>query len=250
MDGIEHRTVNVNGRNIHIAEKGEGPLILFIHGFPELWYSWQHQILAVFSWLPMCCSGPPWLWGLGRANEDKVFVVGHDWGATHCLEPGDIEAEFAQIGAAGVIKEFLTYRNPGSTYLPKGKGFGHPTDTPLVLPSWLSEEEANYFAEKFEKTGFTGGLNYYRIPPLLFAEIGNSLLPGLVLKYKFLSSLWWVTDLTYNAPSIKDYIHKGGFKRDVPLLEEVVVMEGVGHFINQERPDEMNRHIYDFIQKF
>ena len=57
-------------------------------------------------------------------------------------------------------------------------------------------------------------------------------------------------DLTYNVPGTKDYIHKGGFKRDVPLLEEVVVLEGVGHFIHEEKPDEINRHIYDFFQKF
>lgn len=57
-------------------------------------------------------------------------------------------------------------------------------------------------------------------------------------------------DLTYNAPGAKDYIHKGGFKRDVPLLEDVIVLEGAGHFLHQERPDEINKHIYDFFRKF
>lgn len=57
-------------------------------------------------------------------------------------------------------------------------------------------------------------------------------------------------DLTYNAPRAKDYIHKGGFKRDVPLLEDVVVIEGAGHFIHQERPDEINKHIYNFFRNF
>ena len=77
-------------------------------------------------------------------------------------EPGDIEAEFAEIGTERVLKEFLTYRNPGPLYLPKGKGFGHPIDSPIVLPPWLSEQECNYYASKFDKTGFTGALNYYR----------------------------------------------------------------------------------------
>lgn len=57
-------------------------------------------------------------------------------------------------------------------------------------------------------------------------------------------------DLTYNTLDAKDYIHSGGFKKDVPLLEDVVVMEGVGHFLNQERADEISTHIYDFIKKF
>ncbi|MBA0817183.1 hypothetical protein Gohar_001770, partial [Gossypium harknessii] len=44
MEGIQHKTVIVNGINMHIAGKGEGPLILFLHGFPDLWYSWRNQI--------------------------------------------------------------------------------------------------------------------------------------------------------------------------------------------------------------
>ena len=57
MEGIEHQTLNVNGINMHIAEKGEGPLILFIHGFPDLWYSWRHQITALAS-LGYRCVAP------------------------------------------------------------------------------------------------------------------------------------------------------------------------------------------------
>ncbi|KAJ8547411.1 hypothetical protein K7X08_010997 [Anisodus acutangulus] len=57
-------------------------------------------------------------------------------------------------------------------------------------------------------------------------------------------------DLTYHVPGIKEYIHNGGFKKEVPNLQEVVVMEGVAHFINQEKPDETSAHIYEFIQKF
>ena len=57
-------------------------------------------------------------------------------------------------------------------------------------------------------------------------------------------------DLVYNSAGAKDFIHKGGFKKFVPLLEEVVVMEGVAHFINEERPNEISEHIHDFIKKF
>ena len=77
-------------------------------------------------------------------------------------EPGEIEAEFAQIGTARVIREFLTYRHPGPLFLPKGKGFGHSSDSPIALPRWLSEADVNYYVSKFEKKGFTGGINYYR----------------------------------------------------------------------------------------
>lgn len=57
-------------------------------------------------------------------------------------------------------------------------------------------------------------------------------------------------DLTYHVPGVQDYIHEGGFKRDVPYLQDVVIMEGVGHFINQEKPHEITDHIIEFINKF
>lgn len=57
-------------------------------------------------------------------------------------------------------------------------------------------------------------------------------------------------DLTYNTPGVKDFIHKGGFKKHVPFLQELVIMEGVAHYINQEKPQEVSEHIYDFIKKF
>lgn len=57
-------------------------------------------------------------------------------------------------------------------------------------------------------------------------------------------------DVTYHVPGAKEYIHNGGFKRDVPYLQEVVVMEGVAHYINQEKAEETAAHIYDFVKKF
>lgn len=41
---LKHRMVRTNGINMHIAEQGSGPLVLLIHGFPKLWFSWRHQI--------------------------------------------------------------------------------------------------------------------------------------------------------------------------------------------------------------
>ena len=78
-------------------------------------------------------------------------------------EPGVIETEFDEIGVDRVLKHFLTYHDPSPLLLPKGKkAFGDDPDTPIALPSWLSEEEVHYYTSKYKKTGFTGGLNYYR----------------------------------------------------------------------------------------
>ena len=44
IKSIKHRFMQVNGIKMHIAEQGEGPLIVLAHGWPELWYSWRHVL--------------------------------------------------------------------------------------------------------------------------------------------------------------------------------------------------------------
>src|SRR5437762_7374467 len=44
---LTHRFVDVNGVRLHIAEQGQGPLVLLLHGWPESWYSWRHQFGAL-----------------------------------------------------------------------------------------------------------------------------------------------------------------------------------------------------------
>ncbi|CAN1238729.1 Epoxide hydrolase A [Linum grandiflorum] len=186
----------------------------------------------------------------------KVFVVAHDWGAYMawylCLlrpdkEAGEMEAEFAEMGTERVVKEFLTYHKPAPLYLPKGNLFGNPANTPIPLPPWLSEQDVKYYTDKYEKTGFTGGFNYYRNIDRNW-EL-SAAWTGMQIKVpvKFIVG---DQDLTYNTGNARDYISKGGMKKDVPFLQEVVVMEGVGHFINEERPDDITNHIADFFCKF
>ncbi|KAL8460376.1 hypothetical protein ACS0TY_032056 [Phlomoides rotata] len=49
MEEIEHKYIEVNGLKLHAAEIGGGSLsaVVFLHGFPEIWYSWRHQMIAV-----------------------------------------------------------------------------------------------------------------------------------------------------------------------------------------------------------
>lgn len=68
----------------------------------------------------------------------------------------------AKIGTSRVLKNILATRRTGPPILPK-EGFGfNPNGDPQTLPPWLPEEDLAYYASKFEKTGFTGALNYYR----------------------------------------------------------------------------------------
>ena len=45
--GREHRFIEVNGVRLHYVEAGRGPLVILLHGFPEFWYSWRHQLAAL-----------------------------------------------------------------------------------------------------------------------------------------------------------------------------------------------------------
>jgi pimeloyl-ACP methyl ester carboxylesterase len=47
MPEVRHRMVETNGIRLHVAEQGEGPLVILCHGFPECWYSWRHQLPAL-----------------------------------------------------------------------------------------------------------------------------------------------------------------------------------------------------------
>ncbi|KAF7151697.1 hypothetical protein RHSIM_Rhsim02G0126000 [Rhododendron simsii] len=48
MDQIQHKYVEVNGLKLYVAETGTGPtVVMFLHGFPEIWYLWRYQMIAV-----------------------------------------------------------------------------------------------------------------------------------------------------------------------------------------------------------
>jgi pimeloyl-ACP methyl ester carboxylesterase len=112
----KHRIIETNGIKMHIAEQGAGPLVILCHGFPEIWYSWKHQIPAIakagfrvvapdqrgygqtdapeaiedYDMFKLTAD----MVGLVEAlGEEKAVVIGHDWGAPvawHCalLRPG------------------------------------------------------------------------------------------------------------------------------------------------------------------
>jgi pimeloyl-ACP methyl ester carboxylesterase len=96
-----HRDIRANGIRLHIAEAGTGPLVLLLHGFPEFWWSWRHQLVALAeagyhavapdlrgygaSDKPPRGYDAPTLAadvaGMVRAlGERDAVVVGHDWG--------------------------------------------------------------------------------------------------------------------------------------------------------------------------
>jgi pimeloyl-ACP methyl ester carboxylesterase len=99
-----HRTCSSSGHRIHRVECGEGPLAIMIHGFPESWYSWRHQLPAlaeagyraaavdVRGYGRSACPAEIEAYAMTAlvgdvlavmddAGSDEAVVVGHDWGA-------------------------------------------------------------------------------------------------------------------------------------------------------------------------
>ncbi|KAI9084792.1 hypothetical protein K1719_033198 [Acacia pycnantha] len=173
-------------------------------------------------------------------------VYGEDYYICRFQEPGKAEAEMARIGCQQVLKHILTTRNAGPPIIPK-EGLGHNANATQALPSWLSEEDLRFYASKFDKSGFTGGLNYYRNFDLNWELTAAWNGVQVKVPVKFITG---ELDMVYTSPGIREYIQSGRFKKDVPNLEEVVVQEGVGHFNNQEAAEDISTHIYDFIKKF
>ncbi|MFQ5381515.1 MAG: alpha/beta fold hydrolase [Dehalococcoidia bacterium] len=104
MPEVSQRTIQTNGISMHIAEAGEGPLVILCHGFPESWYSWRHQ-LPVLAEAGFHAVAPDQR-GYGKTDapepieayslfhlvgdivglvaalgEEQAVIVGHDWGS-------------------------------------------------------------------------------------------------------------------------------------------------------------------------
>jgi pimeloyl-ACP methyl ester carboxylesterase len=69
MPGVTHRMIETNGIRLHMAEQGEGPLVILCHGFPECWYSWRHQLPALAK--AGFRSVAPDLRGYGRSDRPE-----------------------------------------------------------------------------------------------------------------------------------------------------------------------------------
>jgi pimeloyl-ACP methyl ester carboxylesterase len=81
MPEVTHRMIETNGIRLHVAEQGEGPLVILCHGFPECWYSWRHQLGALAK--AGFRAVAPDLRGYGRSDrpeEVEKYTILHDIG--------------------------------------------------------------------------------------------------------------------------------------------------------------------------
>ncbi|MET9423270.1 alpha/beta hydrolase [Streptomyces sp. NPDC006540] len=306
-----HRLVPSPAGRIHLVEQGSGPLVLLVHGFPESWYSWRHQLpaLAAAGFRAVAVD----VRGYGRSSkpaatdayrmldlvddnaavvhalgERSAVIVGHDWGATIAANsallrpdvfravgllsvpytprggprPGDVFARmggeeefyvsyFQQPGRAeaeiepdvrGWLAGFYaalsadTMPAPGAPdphFVSRGGTLRtrFPTGT---LPGWLGEDDLDVYAGEFERTGLGPALNRYRNMDRdwddLAAFDGAPLTqPSLFIGGALDASTVWMADAIDAYPTT------------LPGLVSSHLLDGCGHWIQQERPTEVNR---------
>lgn len=315
---IHHRVIPVNGIEMHVAECGAGPLVLLCHGWPELWYSWRHQLVALAE--AGFHAVAPDMRGYGDTSapepveaytilhlvgdvvglvaaldEKRAVMVGHDWGAivawhaaqirpdvfpavaalsvphrrrgrtvpietlrkagktdyywVYFQEPGVVESELERdvrftmrriliIGSGDTPREHKM-----SMYVDPAKGFLGPSRELLALPPWLTEADVDVFAAAYVRTGFRGGLNWYRnidrnwelLAPWQGATIDQ---PALFIAGS--------RDATITGSLGQRSLAE--LESVVPRLERKIFLEGAGHWIQQERPAEVSAALIDFAR--
>jgi pimeloyl-ACP methyl ester carboxylesterase len=309
QSGLTHRTITLSGLNFHIAEQGQGPLVLLCHGFPECWYSWRHQLPALAE--AGFHAVAPDMRGFGQTDapedigaytivhnvgdmvqlvkalgEQQAVIIGHDWGAfvawTSALTRPDIFRAVVAMSVPyfprGPVAPLEALRDAGTTtfyaqyYQPPGvaeaeferdvdrsmrtffygkglsftlkPGEGRLSGTTMSdqLPSWLTDEEVTYFVETYKRTGFRGGLNWYRNIDRNW-EL-SAAWDGMTIRQPalFIAGLDDPVITGFGAKALKL------LPSTVPGLTRTVIVLGAGHWVQQEKPTEVNGAIIDFLR--
>lgn len=311
--------IETNGVTIRVAVEGEGPLIVLVHGFPESWYSWRHQIPALaaagFRVAAMDVRG---YGGSSKPHaveaydmqsltgdvagvitalspNEKAIVIGHDWGApiawtTALLHPDKVRAVaclsvpwtghgptpfidiarelftnrgrfFYQIyfqdeGVAEAEFEadlnktlrqfyFMASGDGPLDWMHGDRAHGEKLLTnapaPNPFPPWMSEEDIAYFVQQFENSGLRGPLNRYR---------------NWHRDHAFMSQR---TDFVIRQPALfvageRDAVLAMGgldlmalMKPNVPDLRGAHIIPAIGHWTQQEAPEETTGYLIDWL---
>jgi pimeloyl-ACP methyl ester carboxylesterase len=168
--------------------------------------------------------------------------------------PGVAEAELERDARVSLRKILFSgsgdvpRRNPGAAspgagMVPRSGGFLTRMPDPQKLPPWLTEADIDVYASQFEKSGFRGGLNWYRnidrnwelLAPYAAAPVS---IPALYMAGDL--------DLVVAFPRMKEVI--ADLPRFIPHLRASIMLPGCGHWTQQERPDEVNKAMIEFLR--
>jgi len=170
--------------------------------------------------------------------------------------PGVAEAEFERDPRATLRRLLYSAsgdvprRNPvdaagdaGPGMVPREGGFLTRMLDPDPLPPWLTEADVDFYAGEFARTGFRGGLNWYRNIDRNWELMAP--FAGLAVT---VPALYVVgdRDLVIGFPGFAKLI--ANLKTFVPSLRETVMLPGCGHWTQQERPEEVDAALIRFLR--
>ena len=318
----EFRMIDTGPLRLRAAIEGTGPLVIMVHGFPESWYSWRHQIgpiaeagftacaidvrgyggsdkpQAVDAYSMQAIVGD--VVGVARALSpgQRVILVGHDWGAPivwnsalarpdvvravaalsvpfagvpdrsftaifreqftskgrffyqeYFQEPGVAEAE-----AEGDPRDFLRKMlfNISGNAPANGLAFDKPLGAtflegmvdPEVLPAWLTEADLDFYEGEFRASGFRGPLNRYRNHEADFAWAQALDRRTIDQPALFIGGSKDPATTLFGA--VSDPV--GLTRMFVPNVEGHV-LEGCGHWTQQERPAEVTSLLVEWLRR-
>jgi pimeloyl-ACP methyl ester carboxylesterase len=167
-------------------------------------------------------------------------------------EPGPADAEFgrdpratvrnmlygasADGAAARTAAAANSGASPGVGMVPKGGGF-------LQGAGWITEDDIDFYATEFRRTGFTGALNWYRNLDRNWELQGSLQGAPVTVPALYLAG---DRDFVVSFPGMDQLL--ANLKRFVPALRNMEMIPGCGHWTQQERPNEVNTAIIEFIR--
>ncbi len=314
------RTLELADIRLRVAIEGEGPLVVLVHGFPESWFSWRHQLgplaAAGFQAAAIDVRGyggsgkPPQIadYAMERmvgdvtgvidalSPNESAVVVGHDWGApiawnsalvrpdrvravaglsvpyfgvptrstrevfeeaftargrffyqAYFQAPGVAEAEL-EANPRDALRRFyyaLSGEAPVGAW-PLDKPVGAPLlrglADPDPFPSWLSPDELDYFVGEFSASGFRGPLNRYRCHDRDFTWLQTFKGRHIAQPALFIGG---EKDLVLSMLGRGEFADR--MKSEVPDLRGADVLDGCGHWTQQERPEAVNERLLAWL---
>ena len=125
-----------------------------------------------------------------------------------------------------------------------GKGFLEDATIPQQLPSWLTDKDISYFVETYKRSGYRGGLNWYRNIDRnweLLAPFAGTLVtvPALYIAGD--------RDLVLAFRGMDQII--ANLSKFVPQLRRTLLLPGCGHWTQQEKAHEVNQAVVDFVRR-
>jgi pimeloyl-ACP methyl ester carboxylesterase len=307
--------IKTNGITLRTVVEGKGPLLVLLHGFPQCWYLWRHQIdplvaagyqVAVPDQRGYGGSDKPEaieaynivelsndVAGLASAlGHQRFIVIGHDWGApvawhTALLHPQRVAAVVGMSvpyirGIAGTMTRqenfgdnfwyIVYFQKPGVAEAelesdvrkslrilyysicgeaPEGTWFIHKPASaglldgmidPQSLPSWLTEEDLDYYVAQFQQSGFRGPINWYRN-----IDRNIAITPQLE-NAKIEQPAFFIAGKKDPVLSFGGGGLLAAMDRWVPNLCGKVLIEGAGHWVQAERPEPTNEALLGFLK--